>query len=378
MPVYKRGAVWYYDFRIEGVRFRGSTGEHTRGAALAVEAEKRTHAQQNALIPGRERDMTINQALDRYWTEHAQNLKSADTIFYQLAELLALGKHKRLVDVTAADVSRYVAQRRGATGRRSKRQIKPSSINRELQILRAIFNRAADQWGVDIPARINWRQLRLREAAPRTRYLTAEEETALFTHLRQDFRPMVAFCLLTGARVASVLRLTWNDVDYHAGTVRLREMKSRHTGEAHTIPLTPALTALLAEQKGLHAIYVFTYVCQKASAKNRRKGARYPFSKQGWKKGWEKALEGAGIQDLRFHDLRHTAATRLLQVTGNLAVVRELLGHADISTTSRYAHVLKDDVRAGLMAVSNTFGHTSGHTAQNGTGNTLNKKDNSA
>ncbi len=109
------------------------------------------------------------------------------------------------------------------------------------------------------------------------------------------------------------------------------------------------MLVLLAEQRGNHPIYVFTYVC-KRSRGQRRKGERYPFSKNGWRKDWWRALEAAGIEDFRFHDLRHTAATRVLRASNNLKVVQEMLGHSDIGTTARYAHAMKEDVRAAMEA----------------------------
>ena len=82
--------------------------------------------------------------------------------------------------------------------------------------------------------------------------------------------------------------------------------------------------------------------------RQRRKGERYPFSKNGWRKDWWRALEAAGIEDFRFHDLRHTAATRVLRASNNLKVVQEMLGHSDIGTTARYAHAMIEDVRAAM------------------------------
>ena len=78
----------------------------------------------------------------------------------------------------------------------------------------------------------------------------------------------------------------------------------------------------------------------------RRSGERYPFTKSGWRKQWSRALKAAGIEDFRFHDLRHTAATRTLRASGNMKAVQKMLGHSDITTTARYAHVMVDDVRA--------------------------------
>lgn len=99
---------------------------------------------------------------------------------------------------------------------------------------------------------------------------------------------------------------------------------------------------------------MFTYVCTRRAPKRadrpqRKVGERYPFSKQGWTRQWRAALKAAGIDDYRFHDNRHTAATRNLRSSRNLKGVQQLLGHTDVRTTSRYAHVLEDDVRKMLF-----------------------------
>ena len=142
-------------------------------------------------------------------------------------------------------------------------------------------------------------------------------------------------------------RLTWSQVDFDNREILFRTKSKRPGGEVHTLPITQAMLVLLAEQRGGHPIYVFTYVC-KRSRGQRRKGERYPFSKNGWRKDWWRALEAAGIEDFRFHDLRHTAATRVLRDSNNLKVVQRMLGHSDIASTARYAHATTEDVRAAM------------------------------
>ena len=101
---------------------------------------------------------------------------------------------------------------------------------------------------------------------------------------------------------------------------------------------------------------VFTYVC----ARNRydprtktiqRKGERYPFTQDGWRKQWSRALAEAKIQDFRYHDLRHSAGTRALRAYRNLKAVQRMLGHNDIKTTLRYTRSDVEDVRAAMEAV---------------------------
>jgi integrase len=134
------------------------------------------------------------------------------------------------------------------------------------------------------------------------------------------------------------------------------KVKSRKPGgKVHTVPITGAMLEVLEAQKGNNTVSVFTYEC-KRSRGQRLKGERYPFSKNGWRKGWKDALDAAGIEDFRFHDLRHTAATRIVRETGNLKIAMKLLGHSDITATARYAHVTDEDLRQGMERSHNT-GH---------------------
>ena len=193
----------------------------------------------------------------------------------------------------------------------------------------------------------DWRELMLREPAGRTRELKPDEEARLFRHLRADMVPLVRFCLMTGVRKMNAIGLTWSNVGFEYREMTFRTKSKRPGGDHHVVPITQAILVLLAGERGHHLIYVFTYKCQRSHGK-RRKGERYPFSESGWTRHWRAALKAAGIEDFRFHDTRHMAATRTLRASNNLKVVQELLGHADITTTARYAHATNDDVRQAM------------------------------
>jgi integrase len=180
--------------------------------------------------------------------------------------------------------------------------------------------------------------------------LSADEESRLFEKLPANLVPIVEFALLSGQRRTAIIELRWSDVDLQAARAKVRAKG----GGWHNFPLSPRMVAIIAAQPKV-CPQVFTYVCtrqapRRADRPARQVGERYPFSKQGWARQWRKALERAGIEDYRFHDNRHTAATRNLRATGNLKGVQKLLGHTNIETTSRYAHALEDDVRAMLFA----------------------------
>lgn len=336
---------YVYEFQIDGVRFRRGTGQANREAAKRIEAKARTAAALALAFPARA-GMTLNVAFSRYYREVAARQPSAATTDYQLARLLAgLGKGTPLAGLATpsgnADLALYVARRRA--------QVADASVNRELELLRRVWRRADRVWKAAVGDPPDWRALALTEPAPRARELGAAEEAALLAALRPDFHGFVGFALLTGLRLSAVIRLTWHQVDLQAAVIRVRGKSRRPGGTPLELPVTRAMGLALRAERGRHPIYVFTYECRR-SRRHRRRGQRYPFSKNGWRRDWAAALATAGIADFRYHDTRHTAATRTLRATGNLKLVKEMLGHADIMSTARYAHVLTDDLRAGMEA----------------------------
>ncbi|WP_185961228.1 site-specific integrase [Telmatospirillum sp. J64-1] len=294
--------------------------------------------------------MTLDQALGRYWTEVSQHRASANDDFARMARLNELiGKSRLLSEITDNQVALFVAKRRGQKARYKDTLVAPGTVNRDTELLRRVFRRAKRVWKVEMGEEIDWSLHLLEEPDERVRELTAEEQEKLFKHLREDMRPMVEFAIMAGMRLANVIRLTWKQIDLQAGVITMKMKSSKPGGRIHTLPITPAMRVLLANQVGHHPIYVFTYVCEK-SRQSRQKGERYPYSKDGWRKKWKDALNAADIEDFRFHDTRHTAATRTLRASGNLKVVQKMLGHTDIHTTARYAHAMHDDILAAMTA----------------------------
>jgi len=346
MSVYKRGEIWHYDFAIKGARFRGSTHATDKASAQKIYAKLRLEAAESVHFR-KSREMSLAEAFLRY-RDHGDRLPSGYTIAVHIDKLRGMGDTLSLTSVDDALVSDYVAKRRGEKARHKDQLVSNATINRELTTLRAVMRRAADQWGVSVGS-IKWRKHLLPEEVERRRYLTAEEEQRLIAALRPGLRELVRFCLLTGARFSSAISLCWSDVDRGAGVITFRTMKG---GGSHVVPLTMDVLDILKQVRGQHPVFVFTYECLEdrplgIRGAHRKKGQRYPFSSTGWRRPWANALDTAGITDFRFHDLRHTALSRITRVAG-IAVAQSLAGHADITTTRRYAHVLLDDVKAAM------------------------------
>lgn len=333
MSVYKpkRSPHWHYDFVFKGQRYCSSTGCGSRREAEAFERRVRHEIANptNARPP-----ITLDEACGLY-AEHAMDQTGWNTTKYMLAAMLALGKNRLLSEITQRDLQVYRAKRRN--GRSN------ATINRELNTMRAVWRRA-QKARFDVGEMPDWGDLFLKVDATVDRELAEDEEAALFAALDEDARDVVRFALISGWRKSEVIGLRWADLDLAHATAKTR-IKG---GDTVRRPLTPSLVALVANQPKVGP-FVFTYVCRQSRVK-RRKGQRYPFTGTVLRQRFEEAREAAGIDSFRFHDLRHTAATRMLRRTGNLAGVGKVLAHRNIKTTQRYAHVSDEDVRATIEA----------------------------
>jgi integrase len=163
------------------------------------------------------------------------------------------------------------------------------------------------------------------------RELDFDQEDRLFAALRSTCRtsPASRCCRAGGSRKCGCCA----GPTCIARSARRVKIKG---GEIAQPPLTEDMLVLIANQPKVGP-FVFTYVCQKSRKEVRRQqggsnparlaGERYSFTQWGWRKPWAAALKAAGIDELRFHDLRHTRGTRILRHTGNLAIAKKALAH---------------------------------------------------
>lgn len=345
MGVYKpKGSpYWHFDFQFKKVRYYGSTNLTSKRDAEQYERDERRKA---ALGITEKPSLTVDDALGIYWNDKGQFESSSVTTDTLSKNLLRLyGAATIFHDIGDLEVSRAIAMRRGEKAKNSDKLISNASVNRETELLKRVVNHVAPKYKV--PA-IDWKRHKLKEADERDREASPDEEQALFEHLDDDLAALVEFALLSGARKNGVVTLLWSKVDFlnQTGSVKAKG------GVWHKFPLTPRMIEII---KGRPKVgpFVFTYECKRSSPPRgdrprRIKGERYPFSKNGWARKWYKALEDAGIEDFRFHDLRHTAGSRVTRAS-NLKVTQKLLGHTRIETTARYAHVNETDIRKAML-----------------------------
>lgn len=335
----KRGSVWVLKYRFAGRQVWTTLGDIemlTREEARAL-ARVRKWAAKNGEAPPPKRRSSSLRVVDFckiYLERHAKPQKKSwhkdqSRIRLYIAPLLG---HLRLTDVDKRLIA-TIHQDIGST--------KPYAANRVLEQLQTMFNLAAE-WGY-MPENLKNPAAGIRAfpETKRTRWLTSEEMSrlaAVLGSLPGGYSTYFWLLLLTGCRRSEMATLRWSHVDLEAGFIHFPKTKS---GKPHTLPLSSAAMALLCALPARNA-YVFP---------GRKKDDH-------WKrpdKVWQKIRRAANIPDVRLHDLRHTAASWLVQQKHSLETVRALLNHSTLHTTQRYTHLGNEHLREALEDYSKTL-----------------------
>lgn len=349
MSVYRpKGSPFYqYDFQWRGHRFHGSTKQTSKREAEKAERVERervkAHAEQ---VSAASSSLRFDDVAGRYWLEVGQHHAGADNTERLIGYLIDFfGKDKFLTEITGNDVAKLVAWRRSHK-RRDGSLISPYTVNDTTEQLKKLFTRAKT-WGVRFHHEPAWRDHWLDEPQERVRELQDAESDRLDAEMRSDLAAFFAFAKASGMRLKECYQLRWAEVDW--GTARIT--KKGKGGNVVTLSITSAIRDILWPLRGHHPEFVFTYEAQ-TTCDGRVRGRRYPLTREGIKTAWRRLREGAEVTGFRFHDFRHNFGTKLLRETGNLKLVQRALNHADIATTTRYAHVLDAEVAEAMEAIT--------------------------
>lgn len=338
-----RGEWWVLWYDANGGRHREKAG--TKPAAVDLYRRRKTEVRQGRHFPEslRQRDLRLKDLVDDYVEAvKASQVKTAPVIERRLTEALGLLGNVLARAVKGEDLERLkaklavgVRERKLPDGTKAKIIRKPASINRYLQDLRAVFNKAVEAGkldrspfsGVDL----------LTENNKRARELALDEEARLFQHVPADppaLRPYFRFLLETGARAGEACGLTWARILWADAVAELPETKA---GEKQHLTLSRAALAILRDlpRNGPH---VFCWPDGR------------PLTVDYTTHALLRAARRAKLADLRQHDLRHTFAIRRLRGGANLVAVSGLLRHSSTRMSERYLHVTRADLRVAVEA----------------------------
>jgi len=199
-----------------------------------------------------------------------------------------------------------------------------ATVNRVLEILRAILRRCVNEWEwLDKAPMVRM----LKEPTRRIRFLTRQEADRLLRELPDHMADMVAFSLATGLRRSNVTGLLWSQVDLarQVAWIHADQAKAR---KAIPVPLNSEAVEIVTRQLGKHPTHVFTY----------KGNTIFQVST----KTWYAALKRAGIENFRWHDLRHTWASWHVQNGTPMFALQEMGGWESPEMVRRYAHLAAD------------------------------------
>lgn len=319
------------------MQFRESTRTNNESAAVTYCLKRVSAIQQatKAKAEGQLPSITIDAAFARYFQEKVQYYSQPKQI---LSRLFYIRDHIGVTYLHELDkqvLSNFVNLR--------KKTVSNATINRELSALSAVRTLAKNFWEVRIndTRPLQFKQL---EPAEHIKYLP-DWETAqkIIDRAAPHLKPIIYTALYTGMRRGNILGLRWEDLDFKNNTITVR-VKDKNTegGKNLTIPMIDKLKEILLEQSRIND-FVFNF-----------RGHPIKDIKHAWQGIFfdrTGRLKDKTLPYTNFHTLRHTAATWILKKTNNLRITKEILGHADIKTTMKYAHVLDEEKRRALNAV---------------------------
>ena len=285
---------------------------------------------------------TVAETAVRYLDEHvAVRCKPRTAEMYRLT----IEKHilPALGDMPLAEI-----EREHVANLHYKLREVPTMANRVVDTLSRVYG-MAEVWGV-APEGVNPCRFAVKyKERRRERFLTEEEFRRLGRVLGEAETEggvsayavaAIRLLLLTGCRRNEILTLQWKDVALDESELKLRDSK---TG-ARSVPLSPPAVQVLS---ALPRVPDNPWVIPGKKPGTHMRNVNDP---------WEIVRKRAGLEGVRLHDLRHSFASRALALGESLPVIGKLLGHAQVETTARYAHLARDSVRASASKISASIG----------------------
>jgi len=295
---------------------------------LKKDAEKWARQQERLIDVGRWVDRseaeqtTFGELLDRYAREISIDKRGVDV------ELIRINALKRS-SIARLSVSAITGQVIAAWRDTRLKEVSPSTVAREFQLLSHVFTVAIREWAFPLPVNPVSMARKPRSAAPRDKVLTDEQRKALLFEVgqcqNQWVKAVVSFALETAARRGEILSLRWQDVDLRSRVATVRG-KTGH----RKIPLSPACVAMLR------------------TLPRNIDGVVFPVTIDTLKKAYSRAVNRAGIDGFTFHDLRHDALTQLAKLGLNILELRAISGHSTANMLQRYVSVDAADLAAKL------------------------------
>ena len=312
MSLFKRGNIWWSYFYVDGIRHQFSTETSNRRQAESIEAKlkEEVNARRYKLVQT-DPNMTFGELAARFI---ASGIARPHHL-YHLKFLLPY-----FADVPVLRLSKPMAEE-FRRKRQSGTSTKDATVNRDLSVLRHILYWALDEQLIEVNPLARLKMAR--ERRTRRQILDLAEEQLLLAAASPHLRVMITAALDTGMRRGEITGQRWEDIDFSRRLLFVTRSKTPE-GESREIPLTTRLHQLLVETRKSEGI-AFGY--QDGPVRI-------------IKTAWRATLRRAGVRHARFHDLRHTFNTRLMEAGVMQEVRMALMGHSSgAKVHATYTHI---------------------------------------
>lgn len=336
MSVKCQKGKWYYQFMVKGNRKHGLCfGCNTETEAKEFEA--RIYTELCDRLRGVKADLGVYILKDIYDMFLAYS-KTNKKDYHQDEIRVDIIKQYLKEDMKVSEVTPSVIENFKLKVK-TDRGISNATVNRYLIVLSKAFNLFIINKKLNIQNPLHYVQ-KFKENNHIIRYLREDEEKKLFKELDSHLKPIVVCALTTGLRLSNILNLRWETIDIKKNFLEVL-MQENKGHKKIQLPLSPKFKKELKKIGIKKSGYVFI---------NPKTGKPYTTIKT----GFNRACERAGIENFRFHDLRHTVATRLVANGVDLNTVKEYMAHSDIKTTQRYMHPTPENMK-NAVDILNSF-----------------------
>lgn len=335
MGLFKRGNTWWFKKEIGGRRVQESTGTTNKKSAelyYSKRIQELEDDQRNGPKPVVV-EHTFEEFQIRYMETHSRRNKEESSSIRDKWSFKQLEKSFNglmLREITPERISEY-KDRRMAEG------VMVATLAKELQLLRNALNIAVREW--------KWLEmtpfLEVKIEVPNNeieRFLTPDEEARLLKECPDWLKEIVIFAINTGMRRNEILTLKWPQVDLDRRVLTLLVTKNK---DKRGVPMNATVQELLRAKGAIRTSSGYVFPSEAGTQINPHNLER----------AFRAARKEAKLEDVRFHDLRHTAGSRMAQAGIDIYTIAKILGHRTLAMTMRYAHHNVESLRHGLDAL---------------------------
>lgn len=377
MSIKQRNGIWHcHFFTPSGKRIRKSLGTKDKKQAQELYDKLRAESwrtEQLDELPQR----TFEECCIR-WIREKENKKTLDDDKTKIEYFLTKFSGRAISSITADEIYESVSCMENRKHRQiwemkkeaaikkgveppkyTPKQVSLATRSQYLSFIRSLLRTATNDW--------RWMETcpsikTNKPLSKRIRWLTKDEANRLIQCMPESIKPIVTFALATGLRRSNIINLEWQQVDMQRRVAWVNPEDAKG-GKAIGIALNDTACKVLRDQIGKHSRYVFVHT----ESKKRPDGTMTPQIRKmrvDDNSGWRAGLKRAGIENFRFHDLRHTWASWLIQSGVPLTALQEMGGWESIEMVRRYAHLAPNHLTEHARKIDDVFNDNDTNTTQ--------------